>query len=1016
MQEQAREAVPQDLHAREFDIESEDDLEDFDLGIPSITPSAACRQKLEAFTSDALRHLPVYLERRETASRDLLRRGWKNILFASKCDVSCHELERFLKSLPVPRCTNLVENGIAFAKLSMVDLLTQALGSRETASRVCWYPRIGSGVKEFVDTPHFLDLQERVAASSYFLRDGRQIFIHDIVTLSFPPVPGYGFGIIRNIVLDRDEARVKFLVFAAKEAPRGRLAGHNESPTYTQDADVTLDVFFDTNLRDTRASAYPSFLVDPEDVLEAFPPENVSLVDTFFANVPTAGTPAATPNTNPARRHRETPSLRQHPLTSLARRRREELMTLPVSFFSDETSGNKSKQGNFFETISINILSLPFSERQKVENNYVVTTANKVSYAGLARGITNDLVALERGFPAVDGETGRRILVVAPIAAFQGDNPRQSAFCSHQGTTARHPCRFCKFQQTDVPTTIGAPRDRLATLSAIQTLNRLAALNTDPKVLQRRQRELSVRRGDNPLLHLRWTDPHLHSPIELLHTILLGTTKYAVEYLFNEIRSREAAPRDHDHYVLAGIRDVNTRDCPHRLVPTDFIRKKGKLIGREFRVIAQYGCYMFRHFLVEDAVVVPRGRPARPSSDTDDSDLSNVVSSESEEDSSSEDSGAEVSQDSSDSETDSEMSLDEEEGPADTTVPQGSLAGPVLQNLTPLGKVWVLNSQLTRLLYTPEIEDMDAYCRSVNATAVNLIAAFAGLNDSPKRRLKLHLLMHLAGLAREMGPLRLYMSEVQERQNGDVRNRVQRTTRHNSSRHVLLRYALEHTVHNLEKGLLMKWGDGENYVPFPALTTPASRETVPQASIRASHRLQVFRQTSSLGNGVFSVGSLPEPFQVSEVREKLALQDHDQVILYNQADVGEKFKIVAGVSWVRLAGRSPGTFTIGKARCVISGKRSLSNLFCLVSEFRATSETDVFKNPVLEPLNAVILVPITSIESVVHVHHYCTANCKFVGPAMPSRGTRPPLETAAISIQHDTHQKKMVWNRFRWVD
>jgi hypothetical protein len=57
--------------------------------------------------------------------------------------------------------------------------------------------------------------------------------------------------------------------------------------------------------------------------------------------------------------------------------------------------------------------------------------------------IAEELLDMETGVIGIDRATGHQAIVVSPVAAFLGDNPRQSDVCSHRGMVAYANCRFC---------------------------------------------------------------------------------------------------------------------------------------------------------------------------------------------------------------------------------------------------------------------------------------------------------------------------------------------------------------------------------------------------------------------------------------------------------------------------------------------------------------------------------------------------------------------------------------------
>jgi hypothetical protein len=90
--------------------------------------------------------------------------------------------------------------------------------------------------------------------------------------------------------------------------------------------------------------------------------------------------------------------------------------------------------------------------------------------------------------------------------------------------------------------------------------------------------------------------------------------------------------------------------------------------------------------------------------------------------------------------------------------------------LTKLGIAWVAGAQLCCLLYVKEIPSLDTYLSSFSAARDCFVAALDDINQVLlKRKAKLHLLYHVPRCVELYGPLRNYMSEMHERQNGEIR-------------------------------------------------------------------------------------------------------------------------------------------------------------------------------------------------------------------------------------------------------
>ena len=55
------------------------------------------------------------------------------------------------------------------------------------------------------------------------------------------------------------------------------------------------------------------------------------------------------------------------------------VLMLPLILFSDDTSGNKSKQWNKFDSWCVKLAGLPNEDNQKLQNIFHICSSNKVT-------------------------------------------------------------------------------------------------------------------------------------------------------------------------------------------------------------------------------------------------------------------------------------------------------------------------------------------------------------------------------------------------------------------------------------------------------------------------------------------------------------------------------------------------------------------------------------------------------------------------------------------------------------
>ena len=89
---------------------------------------------------------------------------------------------------------------------------------------------------------------------------------------------------------------------------------------------------------------------------------------------------------------------------------------IPLILYTDDTSGNKSKQWNKFDAWCFKLAGLPKKENGKLHNIHFVCCSNKVSVVDMCAPLASELQELEQaGMNAYDAALHEDVLVVAPV-------------------------------------------------------------------------------------------------------------------------------------------------------------------------------------------------------------------------------------------------------------------------------------------------------------------------------------------------------------------------------------------------------------------------------------------------------------------------------------------------------------------------------------------------------------------------------------------------------------------------
>ncbi|KAH9947059.1 hypothetical protein B0H21DRAFT_856845 [Amylocystis lapponica] len=130
-----------------------------------------------------------------------------------------------------------------------------------------------------------------------------------------------------------------------------------------------------------------------------------------------------------------------HPVRKIAKDR--PTFTLRLMCWSDDVSGNKTKQFNAHHNIYVENINLP---HQKLQQEYFVrfcSTSQHASSSEQMEAVFND-TGEDRWHSAYDCHLEQEILFRIIVHVLPADNPQQSEHCSHIGSKGNFSCRRCK--------------------------------------------------------------------------------------------------------------------------------------------------------------------------------------------------------------------------------------------------------------------------------------------------------------------------------------------------------------------------------------------------------------------------------------------------------------------------------------------------------------------------------------------------------------------------------------------
>lgn len=127
------------------------------------------------------------------------------------------------------------------------------------------------------------------------------------------------------------------------------------------------------------------------------------------------------------------------------------VVMVPLTLFTDDTSGNKSKKWHKFDSWSVMLSGLPRRTNSRIQNIHLYSCSDTVSAVDMAESLVLELLSLaEDGLQAYDAFLKQQVTVLCPLMCVLADNPRASELLNHLGGSARRYCRMCmvSYKQT----------------------------------------------------------------------------------------------------------------------------------------------------------------------------------------------------------------------------------------------------------------------------------------------------------------------------------------------------------------------------------------------------------------------------------------------------------------------------------------------------------------------------------------------------------------------------------------
>lgn len=318
---------------------------------------------------------------------------------------------------------------------------------------------------------------------------------------------------------------------------------------------------------------------------------------------------------------------------------------IPITLYSDDTSGNVSKKYNKHMSLFFTLSGLPPNISNQEYNIHFLATSNCATALDLLDGAVDQINQLStEGFTAFDISSGQEIMVMVVVLCHLGDLPMHAEICNTTNpANTLAPCRVCKLQvdlmaekksEKFVRSFIGldqnsahnrlSSRDwnetRTRTIeiwktaqkpnskAAVEKQRRLYGLRdtmTDPFIEKVQQayderkpahevhemcNKLNADLGQhifNPMLCLKGFDGHLDTPVKILHVVLLGIVKYLYRDEMKGLGTMKSGSSKYKD-LSAQWRSFSTKglNIPP-IQPNTLIQFSQSLVGKEFQVVLQ---------------------------------------------------------------------------------------------------------------------------------------------------------------------------------------------------------------------------------------------------------------------------------------------------------------------------------------------------------------------------------------------------------------------------------------------
>ncbi|KAH9807224.1 hypothetical protein DFH28DRAFT_1115281 [Melampsora americana] len=330
---------------------------------------------------------------------------------------------------------------------------------------------------------------------------------------------------------------------------------------------------------------------------------------------------------------------------------------VPISLYSDDTSGNVSKKWNKHMSLYFTLSGLPPSMSNQEYNIHFLGTSNVGNALELLDQVVDDVNELgQEGFITYDHTLGEDVLAMVVVLFHLGDSPMHAEVSDTLNpANTLSPCRMCYLQAAKMADKEssqfvhdfgGINHDGLKVIPPLcnwsHTVQRsrelwlvgqkhhtktlyedmvrhyglrdivnnhfvkqlqIAHNKLTPNEVQSVVQQLEQEYGNrifNPMLRLKGFDGHQDTPVEILHVVLLGITKCLFRDAMKDVGNTKIGLNNYN-YLSAQWRSFSSKglNIPP-IQPNNLITYYNSLVGKDFRTVLQSVPFVLFDFILPE--------------------------------------------------------------------------------------------------------------------------------------------------------------------------------------------------------------------------------------------------------------------------------------------------------------------------------------------------------------------------------------------------------------------------------